>query len=364
MSRRTPPPPRPARRRRRDGSPAGGAFFGATTTFADEEGDDDETDAWGFRDGARFAFGGDDRDSWSDAYSDVGEVSPRRVHEALFDDGVPFRDDGVVSGKRTRTRPAAHLEAFGARSKPAGLGLLRVDRSAPPSRGPGPGPSARRLALWWERSGFGGIDPEELELDPAVASRRETLRRRVRAERASSRAAREAIAAANDARVAACEAEGRRRAAVEGAAKAALGDVPAWTFLCDPGTFEEGEEDAGVAADGASADGSGRVVARWSDAGLVELLRRRRWARARGLIAPASASVPTLAAVRVVALQSPDAAKGRSRLKRCVLIGDHQQLPPVVKSMAFQVRAAVVTNSVAGECESCVLELVSLGAMI
>ena len=37
-----------------------------------------------------------------------------------------------------------------------------------------------------------------------------------------------------------------------------------------------------------------------------------------------------------MALQSPDAAKGRSRLKRCVLIGDHQQLPPVVKSMAFR----------------------------
>ena len=35
-------------------------------------------------------------------------------------------------------------------------------------------------------------------------------------------------------------------------------------------------------------------------------------------------------------LQSPDAATGRSRLKRVVLIGDHHQLPPVVKNSAFQ----------------------------
>jgi len=35
-------------------------------------------------------------------------------------------------------------------------------------------------------------------------------------------------------------------------------------------------------------------------------------------------------------LQNPDAATGRSRLKRVILIGDHHQLPPVVKNMAFQ----------------------------
>ena len=35
-------------------------------------------------------------------------------------------------------------------------------------------------------------------------------------------------------------------------------------------------------------------------------------------------------------LQEPDAATGKSRLKRCVLIGDHHQLPPVVKNQAFQ----------------------------
>jgi intron-binding protein aquarius len=35
-------------------------------------------------------------------------------------------------------------------------------------------------------------------------------------------------------------------------------------------------------------------------------------------------------------LQAPDAATGRSRLKRIVLIGDHHQLPPVVKNAAFQ----------------------------
>ena len=35
-------------------------------------------------------------------------------------------------------------------------------------------------------------------------------------------------------------------------------------------------------------------------------------------------------------LQDPDAATGRSRLKRIVLIGDHHQLPPVVKNAAFQ----------------------------
>lgn len=35
-------------------------------------------------------------------------------------------------------------------------------------------------------------------------------------------------------------------------------------------------------------------------------------------------------------LQDPDAATGRSRLKRVVLIGDHHQLPPVVKNAAFQ----------------------------
>ena len=32
-------------------------------------------------------------------------------------------------------------------------------------------------------------------------------------------------------------------------------------------------------------------------------------------------------------LQNPDPATGRSRLKRVVLIGDHHQLPPVVKNM-------------------------------
>jgi len=35
-------------------------------------------------------------------------------------------------------------------------------------------------------------------------------------------------------------------------------------------------------------------------------------------------------------LQNPDAATGKSRLKRVVLIGDHHQLPPVVKNAAFQ----------------------------
>ena len=35
-------------------------------------------------------------------------------------------------------------------------------------------------------------------------------------------------------------------------------------------------------------------------------------------------------------LQNPDPATGRSRLKRVVLIGDHHQLPPVVKNQAFQ----------------------------
>ena len=35
-------------------------------------------------------------------------------------------------------------------------------------------------------------------------------------------------------------------------------------------------------------------------------------------------------------LQTPDAVSGQSRLKRVVLIGDHHQLPPVVKNQAFQ----------------------------
>ena len=35
-------------------------------------------------------------------------------------------------------------------------------------------------------------------------------------------------------------------------------------------------------------------------------------------------------------LQNPDPATGKSRLKRIVLIGDHHQLPPVVKNAAFQ----------------------------
>ena len=34
--------------------------------------------------------------------------------------------------------------------------------------------------------------------------------------------------------------------------------------------------------------------------------------------------------------ESVDAATGKSRLKRVVLIGDHHQLPPVVKNQAFQ----------------------------
>ena len=35
-------------------------------------------------------------------------------------------------------------------------------------------------------------------------------------------------------------------------------------------------------------------------------------------------------------LQNPDTATGKSRLKRVLLIGDHHQLPPVVKNLAFQ----------------------------
>ena len=35
-------------------------------------------------------------------------------------------------------------------------------------------------------------------------------------------------------------------------------------------------------------------------------------------------------------LQDPDPATGASRLKRVILIGDHHQLPPVVKNLAFQ----------------------------
>lgn len=34
-------------------------------------------------------------------------------------------------------------------------------------------------------------------------------------------------------------------------------------------------------------------------------------------------------------LQNPD-QQGRNRLKRCIMIGDHHQLPPVIKNMAFQ----------------------------
>ncbi|KOO28512.1 intron-binding protein aquarius [Chrysochromulina tobinii] len=37
-----------------------------------------------------------------------------------------------------------------------------------------------------------------------------------------------------------------------------------------------------------------------------------------------------------IVLQNPDAATGKSRLKRVVLLGDHHQLPPVVKNAAFQ----------------------------
>ncbi|CAF4954520.1 unnamed protein product, partial [Rotaria magnacalcarata] len=34
-------------------------------------------------------------------------------------------------------------------------------------------------------------------------------------------------------------------------------------------------------------------------------------------------------------LQTSD-QEGRNRLKRCIMIGDHHQLPPVIKNMAFQ----------------------------
>lgn len=34
-------------------------------------------------------------------------------------------------------------------------------------------------------------------------------------------------------------------------------------------------------------------------------------------------------------LQTSD-QQGRNRLKRCIMIGDHHQLPPVIKNMAFQ----------------------------
>ncbi len=42
----------------------------------------------------------------------------------------------------------------------------------------------------------------------------------------------------------------------------------------------------------------------------------------------------TCDAVSRAAPQKPDG--GRSRLKRVVMIGDHHQLPPVVKNQAFQ----------------------------
>ena len=43
---------------------------------------------------------------------------------------------------------------------------------------------------------------------------------------------------------------------------------------------------------------------------------------------------PVAVADLVVLLQNTD--DGVTRLKRVILIGDHQQLPPVVKNMAFQ----------------------------
>jgi len=35
-------------------------------------------------------------------------------------------------------------------------------------------------------------------------------------------------------------------------------------------------------------------------------------------------------------LQNVDSETGASRLKRVILLGDHHQLPPIIKNVAFQ----------------------------
>lgn len=52
------------------------------------------------------------------------------------------------------------------------------------------------------------------------------------------------------------------------------------------------------------------------------------------LIMEESAQILEIETFVPMLLQRPE--DGRSRLKRCILIGDHQQLPPVVKNQAFQ----------------------------
>lgn len=50
-----------------------------------------------------------------------------------------------------------------------------------------------------------------------------------------------------------------------------------------------------------------------------------------------SAQIMEIESFIPMVLQNPDAATRKSRLKRAVLIGDHNQLPPVVKNASFQI---------------------------
>lgn len=54
------------------------------------------------------------------------------------------------------------------------------------------------------------------------------------------------------------------------------------------------------------------------------------------LLMEESAQILEIETLLPMLLQRPQPEDGRSRLKRCILIGDHQQLPPVVKNQAFQ----------------------------
>ena len=153
---------------------------------------------------------------------------------------------------------------------------------------------------------FEGVDYESARDDPrvrvllaeyerraAVAARR---RRRADALRADAERA-ETIAAA---------ALGATRATLAGARVASFGTVgkiaaQAWTFFADPWFDAEAKTTPGSA---------------WTEAGLREVLRRRRWARRAGVLHAAAKSSPCAAAIRVATVACPKLAEDATRRRR------------------------------------------------
>ena len=177
-----------------------------------------------------------------------------------------------------------------------------------------------------ERLGLGGVDFDEVEADPRVARASATWLALADAVNAAEDAAAENLRRAQEARLNALAAAGRRAAAARAAAESAVGKTPSWVFLCDPFSFvttrgEPSFEPNALASLETRLEPqkprprprprlerwlAGRTSAlRWGDGALAEALRRRLWAWRAGLLYVNHLAVPREAVIVVAAVSCP-----------------------------------------------------------